>query len=412
MSGHISGSLADISALFFTTRRIASTAFSMNISLTRKNVSFFLISTFISTSAIWYFFSRLSVHQIIEVFQNLSLQPLLAFFILSLSGSLMRTWRYQKVLQLTGQRVHTLPLFLITLVRNFCADLLPARLGTLVYIYLATQRLGATLSSASLSFLLALLLDLISLVPLLMIFVALSLFNPLGGLSLLPALLILAATLLPIAMILWLHDLVALLKRLIQCIAFGSEKIQSRLLPLLHALESDILKIQSKRVLGELFVYSLGIRLAKYGSLIVFLYALLYPLGYTHRDVTISYAFFGIFLSEIAASLPASGIGGFGLYEGTWATVFRIVGLPGTIADVTAVSHHLFTQTYGYLLGITALIALLLMPGFDPSRESRPLLSFQYRVVLILILFSGAFSLTQNSNFAIGAHSPANRTSP
>ncbi|PID74179.1 MAG: hypothetical protein CSB32_02110, partial [Desulfobacterales bacterium] len=79
--------------------------------------------------------------------------------------------------------------------------------------------------------------------------------------------------------------------------------------------------------------------------------------------MSIPAVFLGISASEFAASLPISGIASFGVYEGTWSLVFELLGFPGNIAKLTAVSHHLFTQVYGFGLGALALI-LLVLPVF------------------------------------------------
>jgi hypothetical protein len=92
----------------------------------------------------------------------------------------------------------------------------------------------------------------------------------------------------------------------------------------------------------------------------------------------------------LAASLPVSGIGAFGAYEGAWAAAFELLGFPGHLAKLTAVSHHLFTQVYGYSLGALAFL-LLLLPVFRPAAivptgvgEREPLGRFAARMLAAL----------------------------
>jgi len=92
----------------------------------------------------------------------------------------------------------------------------------------------------------------------------------------------------------------------------------------------------------------------------MFLFALVFPIGFSLYELSVPKVFVGIVSAEFAASLPLSGIAGFGAYEGTWAFVFRLLGFSGDLADLTALTHHLFTQIYGYLLGALSLIALML----------------------------------------------------
>ena len=65
----------------------------------------------------------------------------------------------------------------------------------------------------------------------------------------------------------------------------------------------------------------------------------------------------------MAASLPISGIAGFGAYEGAWAGVFILLGFPAAMAKATSLSHHLVTQLYGYLIGIASILTLLALPA-------------------------------------------------
>ncbi|MCB0337731.1 MAG: PD40 domain-containing protein, partial [Bdellovibrionales bacterium] len=91
--------------------------------------------------------------------------------------------------------------------------------------------------------------------------------------------------------------------------------------------------------------------------------------------------------------LPFSGIAGFGLYEGTWAVVFRYLGLDGGVADVTAISHHLFTQVYGYLLGMIGFSALL----FISPRTLSGVPKLSGRLLPLAVLFGVGFSLAAGS---------------
>jgi len=87
--------------------------------------------------------------------------------------------------------------------------------------------------------------------------------------------------------------------------------------------------------------------------------ALLVPRGYTLAEVPPAKALLGIFAAEISSTLPISGIGGIGTYQGAWLTAFHFLGFPEQLAALTSVSHHLFTQAYGYSLGIIAFMLLL-----------------------------------------------------
>ncbi len=100
-------------------------------------------------------------------------------------------------------------------------------------------------------------------------------------------------------------------------------------------------------------------RVAKYSGFYILFCALLLPLGYSVEQMPFASVLIGISSAELAASLPVSGIAGFGAYEGAWALTFEMLGFPKEIASLSAISHHLFTQVYGYLLGMIGLLILL-----------------------------------------------------
>ncbi|MBN1269061.1 MAG: flippase-like domain-containing protein, partial [Kiritimatiellae bacterium] len=133
------------------------------------------------------------------------------------------------------------------------------------------------------------------------------------------------------------------------------------------AAEEDIRIARRSGIYFRMLVLSILVRVAKYGSLYVFLYALINPLGYGFPKLPVPRVFLGLCSAELAASLPISGIAGFGAYEGAWALVFQLLGFPADIAKLTSISHHLFTQVYGYSVGALAL-ALLLLPVFKRDR--------------------------------------------
>ncbi|MCB0334949.1 MAG: flippase-like domain-containing protein, partial [Bdellovibrionales bacterium] len=135
----------------------------------KSKVIFGLLSTVVSVVVFLKLFQEISVNQIILLFQELSLVGVLSFVTLSFAGSLMRAWRYQVLLAQSGYVVSSVPLFFVTLIRNLAADLLPARIGTLVYIYLIRDRLGVPYTSGVTSFSIAFFFDLFSLIPFLFV---------------------------------------------------------------------------------------------------------------------------------------------------------------------------------------------------------------------------------------------------
>jgi uncharacterized protein (TIRG00374 family) len=337
----------------------------------------YIIFSILTTAIVFYYlFQNVSPTEVLAIVKEANRSALLAFFILSISMSIFRTWRYLLVLRVSGHVPSSISLFLVVLVRNFFSDLLPARLGTLIYVYIINTRLAVPLSAAGCSFALAFLFDILAIAPLVLVAALLvggvANLNPIG--------LLIGAALLAVVVLVILYSLPL-------CCTFASSILSrvktdrswhSALLEQLKSLREELLRAKSGGIYLPLIVLSLGVRICKYGSLYFLLYALLAPLGYTLSQMVPAKIFVGLLVPEIAASLPISGIAGFGVYEGAWAFIFRLLGFPARVADLTAISHHLFTQVYGYSLGAGALMVLLL-PFFkreqetDDSTESMPL---------------------------------------
>ncbi|MCI5064244.1 flippase-like domain-containing protein, partial [bacterium] len=324
-----------------------------------------LLGVLLTVAVFSYLFSSISLRSVVRSLRDLEPTGIAVFVMLSLTASLARSWRYQLLLRSSGHVVGTRPLFLVTLVRNLCSDLLPARLGSAVYIYLATSRLHLPLSVATSSFGISLVFDIISLPPLMLFLLGNS--KELG----IPPLLLGGAVGIVIVLTGTLVYFSSYILRSLPPMKLPfPNSILKPLREIFEQAESDLFRLRSPLLFSHVYLLSILLRFLKYLSLVIFFYSLLLALDYPTESFSSAKAFIGILVSELAASLPISGIGGFGAYEGAWAVTFRLLGLPGWMADTTALTHHLFTQGYGYLLGLSALIALSL-PKKRKTNEPR-----------------------------------------
>lgn len=332
----------------------------------KLHLLFFSVIT--SVAVFWYLFDKVSLDEVLDAVRNISFSWILLFLLFSLSMSVFRTWRYQVILHASGHHAASFPLFLITLVRNFFSDLLPARLGTLIYIYLVKSRLGIPLGPVVSSFAHAFLFDIISLafliIPAVLTVTAGSFSKPFmaaagAGLAVVSISLLLS---LPW----WCRVGSALLGK----ISLLPQGMQRTLHTFLADTESHLTKAREQGIYGKVLMLSFAVRVCKYGSLYALLVGLVVPLGYVVADFPVNKVFLGLCSAEFAASLPVSGIAGFGAYEGAWALVFQLLGYPERIAVLTSIAHHLLTQVYGYGLGGFSLLVLLL-PAFSKAGEAQ-----------------------------------------
>jgi len=285
---------------------------------------------------------------------------LAAFFGLSITMSVFRTWRYVVLLRVSGLRAAKFSLFLVVIVRNLFSDLLPARLGTLIYIYLVNTRLGIPFASATSSFATAFLFDILVLAPLIVI----AAIFATGIDSFSPLAIVVAGSVLGlicIALYRLMPVVIDFMGRSLGRLALLGPAMRERLSMLAADTSAEVRRYQSAGIYGRLVLLSLGVRIAKYGSLYCLLYALLAPRGFTLSELEIPGVFLGLVVPELAASLPISGIAGFGAYEGAWVLIFQLLGFPANLAELTSLAHHGFTQVYGYSLGLLALLLLLML---------------------------------------------------
>ena len=325
-----------------------------------RRLCYILISAAVTVAVFAYLFSQVSLEDVLDLIKQADTNLLVMFVLASLGTSVLRMWRYLVVLRCSGFAPSPAALFLVVLVRNLFVDLLPAQIGSLIYVYLVRSRLGIPLGAAFSSFTLAVVFDLIALAP--MVFLGavwLAVERDLVAPQIFAGVLVLA-----VGTLLFLRSLPVFTAWLAHRLRHWSRAEPSRLrscATLLEEFTGELERARSAGLYWPLFIFSLLVRPGKYTSLYFFLVALIEPLGYGFSKVPAVAAFMGTVAAEFAAALPLSGIAGFGLYEGTWAVVFRLLGFPVDIAQLTSIGHHLFTQAYGYGLGLAAL-GLLLLP--------------------------------------------------
>ncbi|WP_419176051.1 lysylphosphatidylglycerol synthase domain-containing protein [Desulfosediminicola sp.] len=323
-----------------------------------RRFQFIVFSCVVSAGIFFYLFTRVSLDEVLSAVGNLDPAWLAYFLLFSLLMSIFRTWRYHLLLATSGFQVKKIPLFLVTLVRNFFSDLLPARLGTLIYVYLIRTRLNVPLAPAVSSFAYAFIFDILALAVMLVPAVLL-----IGGITQSGKIVLVAGGILGIICIVIVYCMPGLSlwsAYAIERLTFLPPSWRSWLTSELRSLRDHFLKVREQGLYWHILALSLCVRLCKYLGLYVLLLGLVLPLGYTVGNFPFPKVFLGLCSAELAASLPISGIAGFGAYEGAWAMVFQMLGYSEKLAVLTSISHHLITQIYGYSLGGLALLVLVL----------------------------------------------------
>jgi len=329
----------------------------------------FIGSLFVTLLVFFWIGRDIRPRDVIDVLKDLAPPEILLYVVSSLFMSICRSWRFLLLLEPVGYRPGRLAMFLTVIVRNLFADLLPARIGSLIYLWLCRTRLGISWGAASSSMAISFVFDMIAVAPLLIV-VGLVIAGELGISRILIwafGLAIAGGALMALVLLAPLADLAV---RLIPKLPLLPEKMKSGLAGFAGSVAKDVRITSHAGIFLPVVVLSLLVRLAKYTAMYFLLLGILGPLGFGMAELPPEKGLVGLIAPEIAASLPVSGIGGFGAYEGTWALAFHFLGLPEQMAKLTGVAHHLFTQAYGAGIGLSALL-LLFLPFFRAS-QARP----------------------------------------
>lgn len=269
----------------------------------------------------------------------------MVFIILVLLGVWLRAYRYYLLL---GKRIPLKDLFLITLVRNFAVDLLPARSAALIFYTFLTRKQGVEYEEGASSFVVAIFYDLLALAVML---AGLGLFLK-GGISrgvMYWALLFLFF--LSVAFIGFSHHLLAMVAKIGFVRKFGKlERILTKIQNYLqaHHRHSEQLK---------LFFLSLLIRLGKYISLYILFWGVVRIPISSH---TFSQFCFGMAGTEMSSMLPIQGLGGFGTWELAFSIFFKTFNIPAGDPFLTGLVIHVTTQVWEYSVGLAAFLYLSL----------------------------------------------------
>jgi hypothetical protein len=327
-----------------------------------KKPLFLIISAGITGVLFYLIFSQNTLGQWTRLLSRIRTDLLWMYAGLYAIGLLIRTGRYRLLLK--GAGTDRVPAFgnlvLVTSVRNMLVDLLPARTGSLSYLVILNRVFAVDLSACLTSFTYAALFDLLTLGPLL---AAVLLIDTLQGTPAHPVLWVLGliVTVGGFLVIAFLEPLFRGGLHWIEgrTVSFRkgrpwSEKIIRELLE----VSRSFLTLRRARLFWPLLGLSLLLRTIKYTLLYLLLFAVMTALLEVSPALPFLKIMFGIMASEVAASLPVSGIAGFGLYEGILGTVLAGQGIQTSQGIFISFAMHLLSQILEYSLGSAALIII------------------------------------------------------
>ena len=331
-------------------------------------------SAIVSCVVLGYLLTVVKPGEIVRAIRNAALAGVAAYMVGALATTVLRNARYLLLVRASGADIPISggEMFLVTLVRNLFSDLLPARIGTLVYIYILRARFGFPVEIGASTYAVAFILDLAVMVPLMAVGVAVvgeeTLGIPAGVLWGVASIFFAAAA---VALV-YLAPLLSLAGKAASRLSQG--RLVADMADFCERTSSSVRRIYRAGVFWKVAFLSIAIRMLKYGCIAFLIFAVLHPIDpekYTLRTIGYWPVFVGASLAELSASTPVSGIGGFGAYEGVWTGVFHLLGYPKRLAALSGISAHIITQVFGYSLGAAAIIALM-APLLRRRRRAAP----------------------------------------
>ena len=326
----------------------------------KKRLVYIALSAVVSFVLLWLLFSQIRTEDIIATLSRIYIPALLAYMAVALLGAWLRAWRYKWLLR--PQPISWGNILLVTFIRNSLIDLLPARIGSLSFIYVLNKRLGYAFEAATSTFVVAFILDFLTLTPFL---VAAILAVGLGS-DLISGPALLAVSLAFFGLIflaLWkivplARFLLAAYRRILRLLSVQGKKSARLSLEKFELTIQGLSLIRQRRMFFPVFLLSLLIRLAKYGSVYFLFFGVLRSHGFSLANLSFWVFILGISGAELTSALPVKGLAGFGTWESAWALTFRLMRFDARLAILSGIGVHLLTNIFEYALGIGSILVL------------------------------------------------------
>jgi len=308
---------------------------------------------------------QVNLTAVYEVIRGLPGTLIGVFVLIQLLVIFVRALRYQIIFkaQKTPKGPTFRQLLLVTGVRNMVVDLLPARLGELVFVLMLNRGCRVPVARGLAVLAISLVADILILIPVVLAMGLLPL--ALSGLTtgLVPAAFVLCGMTVVAAGVVWKGPpwLATWLDRR------GAGRLQ-RVVQFLMDFRQVLERCMQHGILARLLLLSAVLRFLKYYGLYVLFTAVTGSDGLSVPPLNALQSLAALVASEAAASLPVPALMGFGLYEAGGFLVLTLLGFSAVTSLMTMLTVHIASQVVDYLLGCCCLVLFfLLVPGRLPA---------------------------------------------
>jgi len=320
-----------------------------------------LVSALITGLLVWFLIRELQAaglkqEDLLDIVLKTDKKLFLTYLTMSLTALLFRSWRYLVLLHRIDESSGSVgfsKMTVVTAIRNALVDMFPARLGEASFFYIL-KRFGINLISVTSVFSLCLALDLAVLaIVFSVVLLALFLGGGAGAGLELNWIVISGAGVFSLILLTALYysdKVVAWVLGVAEKVSLGGflDNLKIKLTNFAGRIGEDLQRTRETGTYPLLIFQTLVLRLAKYGSLYVLVLAVVKQWGLGAADIDPLITSVSFILAEATASLPISGLMGFGAYEGAWSIIMKMSEsrIPATLSLALIV--HVLTQVVGY----------------------------------------------------------------
>ena len=323
---------------------------------------------------VYYLLGRISIGQIKDAIVGINKPSLIVALAVMFLSIFLRA--YRKKILVGSERMRMTDMFLVVLIRNAFNMVLPARTGELSYVYVLQRKFKFPLEVGISTLAIVLIFDLVIVFSLIVISIIVVLINKFSGSYLAVVIIALILLIVLLLVLLYFSKVVGfflmLIEKILKKYRIGKNKAVQAIYKKLIDINKNIEIIQKRRIYWKVYLSSIAIRILKFVSYYMLIYAILRPEGYTFKELNFWIIFLAVEAAEISAVLPTHALAGFGTYEGAFLLVLGILGftITGITWEAVAFGYHIITLTFIVILGIIAMI-ILGMPFYKVKENKK-----------------------------------------
>ena len=326
----------------------------------------------------------INLSKLFDLIRNVSLLGLLWYLVTQLIGVWLRSLRYQALLNAAGDktRPRLTDLFPITLVRNMTVDLLPARVGELVFVGLLKRTNNTHVSHSLTSLVFATLFDIAVILPVVFALAIFILTQKQTQLTLISG-----AAIILVALIVIYYLMKVLGPYISQKISDLSVQHSSRLLTKISNFIEELNQAVQATIEGKQFNkviwLTIALRITKYLGLCLLFLGVVRSSYPQLAELPIGQLVSILIAGETAASLPIPTFLSLGSYEAGAAGMLTLFGVALANAVLIMLAVHICSQIIDYSLGLLGIGWLLFKPLFDGDNSNAEVTPVRPRIFVV-----------------------------